>query len=311
MQSSTERLFSAEPRECDHRGYSNIRRSKVFPGLRGWCDEAYDRHRAELDRDFPNSFRRETPKRVSELFFADAFARAGWKPAGRVVGFDLAYRLAERRLLVEVVTPNPPSYQCWGEEEHNGSTVFTADERTTEANLLRLTGSFYSKAQRIAARLDADSDIALDYKVIAISGFHIGQETPFEPSGKGNVSDLMRALLPIGDPFVRIPIGPGSDEAETELHYQISSSLRKPSGEMVPQTAFIDGEFPHVDAVAYSPVNLLGLSEPHWQVEVLHNPTSAWPTERPDLGMGCERFVKLTKDDFEVTRRMLPGIPED
>jgi hypothetical protein len=271
----------------------------------------YDRHKAQLDRDYLTNFRRETPKRVSELFFAAAFAEAGWDPAARVTGFDLAYHAEHGRILVEVTTPAAPPPGSWTEEVKDGVTLYSGDSNTTEAALLRLTTGFVSKANQIKNRLDACPELARDYKVIALSGFQISQETPFAPSSNGNVPDFIRAFLPIGDMYARFPVGPGSDEREVEWGYQSSPEIRKETGSTVARTAFLDPLFPHVDAVAYSPVNLLGLKNPRWQVGVLHNPTGARLDGERDLGMGNEYFVTIEAETFGVRRRKLPELPPD
>jgi hypothetical protein len=80
---------------------------------------------------------------------------------------------------------------------------------------------------------------------------------------------------------------------------------------VVARTTFLEGLVPNVDAVVFSSVNLLGLDDPHWQVGVLHNPTSNWDAEPCDLGMGNEYFVTIEEQTFEVRRRRLQELPED
>lgn len=304
-------LFSDEPTAACHRGYGNLRSSQVRPDIREWCEEIYQRHRWQLDEDFPKRFRRDTPKRLSELHFADAFASAGWEPISRVTGFDLAYRFGDRRLLVEVTTPDPPPSDSWGEERHNGHTIYTGDARTTEASLLCLTRGFQAKADSIRDRMRGNPALSSDYKVIGLSGFQIGQETPFTPSSSGPVPDFIRAFLPIGDQYVRFPIGPDACERDAEWGYHCSAEIKKPSGASVARTALLDDLFGHVDAVAYSPINLLGLKNSHWQVGVLHNPNGKSGPDRVDLGMGNEYYVTLHKETFEVQRRKSPDLLED
>lgn len=304
-------LFSAEPTLGDHRAYANLRQTKVQPEVRAWLEETYSRHKDELDPDFVPNFRRETAKRVSELFFAAAFRAAGWEPVGRATGFDLAYQMGEHRLLVEVTTPGPPPSDSWSEDVRDGVTHYSGDRQTLEAGLLRLTTGFASKADRIAELLDLNLKLSGDYKVIAISGFQISQETPFAPSSCGQIPDFIRAFLPIGDQYVKFPIGPGSDEREATWGYESAASIQKPSGATVERTAFLGQRFPHVEAVAYSTINLLGLTHPHWQVGVLHNAFSNWNGQRPNLGMGNEYFVTVDDEYFEVRRCKLPGTPDD
>ena len=111
--------------------------------------------------------------------------------------------------------------------------------------------------------------------------------------------------------YARFPIGPEADNQDVEWGYHSSAEIKKPSGAAVARTAFLDDLFPHVNAIAYSPANLLGLANPHWQVGVLHNPSSSWPERAPHLGMGNEYYVALEDETFALTRRTLAELPED
>jgi hypothetical protein len=179
-----------------------------------------------------------------------------------------------------------------------------------DAALLRLTTGFATKARRIKDAIDGGADLSGDYKVIALSGCQITQQTPFSPSASGPVPDFVRAFLPIGSMYVRFPIGSGSDKWETTTGYHYSDDIVKPRGNPVLRTAFASDQFRHVDAVAYSPLYTSGLARPHLQVGVLHNPSSAWPGERPDLGMGNEYFAILHEKSFDHRRRRLPQAEE-
>lgn len=113
-------LFDRADDETDHRYYRNLSKPDFRPDITAWCEATFEHAQMLLDDDFPARFRRETPQRISELLFAAAFLDAGWEPLGRVQGFDLAFKLGDGRLLVEITTPAPHSSDTWTEETGDG-----------------------------------------------------------------------------------------------------------------------------------------------------------------------------------------------
>ena len=204
-------LFDGAGLETDHRFFRNLGKTDFRPDIAAWCEATFERSQMLLDDDFPARFRRETPQRISELLFAAAFLDAGWEPLGRVPGFDLAFKLGEGRLLVEITTPEPHSADTWTETKGDGYTSWSTDAKTEDAALRRLTGSFATKAEAIRKHCDAGEISAVDYIVVAISGFRLSQETPVAPEIGGPVPDFAKAFLPIGSRYVTVRLGDDTD----------------------------------------------------------------------------------------------------
>jgi hypothetical protein len=117
-------LFDGADHERDHRYFRNLGKTDFRPDIAAWCEATFERAQMLLDDDFASRFRRETPQRISELLFAAAFLDAGWEPLGRVPGFDLAFRMGDGRLLVEITTPEPHSSNTWTEKKGAMATRF-------------------------------------------------------------------------------------------------------------------------------------------------------------------------------------------
>jgi hypothetical protein len=264
-----------------------------------------------LDDNFPQVFRQDTPARFSELFFAAAFSQAGWSPIARVKRFDLAFALPSGgRLLVEVVTPAPQSRDSWTEEEIPGGGILASgDDRSKEAALLRLTSGFVQKA-RIIAQAISDGHVGpKDYKVIAISGIRIAQETPIPVHASGMPPDFAKAFLPMGGMYVPITLNRKSSELTWgELQHRFTDIIPKEIGEPVRRDAFASGDFSFIDAVAYSEVGFDDLDRAKHQVGVLHNPTSLFEDDRANLRMGSEYFGRIEGDQLQLTRKRLPEV---
>ena len=296
-------LFDPEPAEGDHKWYGTIRASEMFPEFRGWCEVTFAECHAQLDEDFPDRFRREMPQRISELFFAHAFSLAGWKPAPRVNGFDFAYDIPEGgRLLVEVTAPSAPpddTYKSWGE---NGVKGFSYDDASVDAALLRLTSGFSSKAKIVGDRIASGDVRNDDYVVIAISGLNVTQETPVRLEVGGLPPDFARAFLPIGPLVVTEHFGENEGE-RFKYGHEFSGEILRDGKAPVERTALLDGKFNHVHAIAFSPLDALGVEKSREQIGVLHNPSAAWPHAPLNLGMSAEYTVVIESDGFRLAAR--------
>lgn len=296
-------LFASNPKDTDHRFYRNLGSKSFRPEIREWCDKAYGRSCDLLDTDFCERFRRDTPQRFSELFFAEAFLEAGWDPIDRVKGFDLAFRQGEGRLLVEITTPDPPPPDSWHSEVRNGATIWSADETSEDAALRRLTGGFASKAELIRKQSSLEDS---DYVVIALSGLRMSQETPIAPEIDGPVPQFAKAFLPIGSRYVRFRLGdrPDKDEA-TESGYLFKATIDQSGKTPVDRDFFLRPDFEHISAVIYSPLHFGGPSDgppkPIEQCAVLHNPMSKRGSEPVKLGLGHEFGVSVEENQFTLS----------
>lgn len=294
-------LFDGAVAETDHRYFRNLSKGNFRPDVVEWCEEPFARAQALLDDDFPARFRRETPQRMSELLFAAAFLDAGWEPLGRVMGFDLAFKLGGGRLLVEVTTPDPHPPDTWTEEEHNGFTITTSDAKTMDAALRRLTAGFANKATAIRKRLDAGEISQADYVVVAISGFRLAQEASHAPEIGGSVPEFVKAFLPIGPQYVTVKIGDGPDKPMGG-GYAFRATIDQDGKAPVDRNAFLIAEFAHIHAVAYTPLHFGEPISPMKECAALHNPTARPRDAAVPLGWECEFGVDVGEKEFSLGR---------
>ncbi|MBT2188478.1 hypothetical protein [Sphingobium nicotianae] len=296
-------IFDPEPAECDHPWYATIRASENFPELRQWCQATFNEVAEQLDKDFPDRFRRELPQRISELFFAHAFAKVGWRPVARVPGFDFAYELGNGRLLVEVTTPSEQpadNYEVWEKDGISGGHV---DDKSIDSALLRLTSGFCKKAEIAAERIEKGLVRENDYVVIAISGLQISQNTPVLLDSGVQIPDFIRAFLPVGPLVADVPIDKASS-IQTTFRREFSAEIQKAEGKQpVKRSAFLDDAFAHIHGVAFTSLNAAAIEMSAEQIAVLHNPSAYWTSEVPRLGMGIEYEVAIEEGGFRIDRR--------
>jgi hypothetical protein len=292
-------LFDGTDLETDHRYFRNLGKTDFRPDIAIWCEATFDRAHMLLDSDFPARFRRETRQRISELLFASAFLDAGWEPLGRVPGFDLAFNMGEGRLLVEITTPEPHSAETWTEEKRDGFTLWSADDKTEDAVLRRLTNGFATKAEAIRKHCDADEISAADYIVVAISGFRLNQESPVAPEIGGPVPDFAKAFLPIGSRYVTLRLG---DDFDTPMHsgWQFKATIDQEGKNPVDRDFFLRPDFQHVHAVAYTPLHFGQPISPVDECAALHNPMARTKEGAIALGLGCEYVVDIGENEFSI-----------
>jgi len=292
-------LFNGAEAGTDHRHFRNLGKTEFRPDVAEWCEATYARAQGLLDEDFPARFRRETPQRISELLFAAAFLDVGWEPIGRVPGFDLAFKLGEGRLLVEVTTPDPYSSDTWREERGPGHTLWATDEKTEDAALRRLTAGFFNKSERVRALNEAGAISESDYVVIALSAFRLQQETPRAPEIGGPVPDFAKAFLPIGSQYMTFRIGE-ENGAPTESGWEYSASIEQDGKTAIPRDAFLRPDFQHIHAVAYTPLHFGEPISPTKECAALHNPMAKPKDRAVRLGLGLEYAVEIADGGFSL-----------
>lgn len=300
-------LTGQRPLDSDHVWYRNIVDAEG-PGraVREAWERAYDRLRPSLDTDFLTKFRRQTPDHASELMFGTALLNAGWSLAPRTTGFDFTFtREGEPgRLLVEVVTPQPPSADAWGETPILGGkgTLYSYDQSSRDAAMLRLTSAFGRKADLIKAAVQDGRATADDYRVIAISGVRIRSEMGLYLSASGALPEYAEAFLPIGP--LTVPITVPRDFSEPpkfgEAHYVYSGQIPKPGKTPVERRAFLCDTFAHVDAVIFSSLPMVGSDAPEMDMSALHNPFSDRGAPVM-LGLGADYTVSVSDEQFGIT----------
>jgi hypothetical protein len=292
-------LFDKKTLETDHLLFRNLRKSEFRPDISAWCEVTFERARMLLDDDFSIRFRRETPQRISELFFAAAFLDVGWEPLGRVLGFDLAFRMGAGRLLVEVTTPNPHSPDTWTEDKRGDVISWSTDARTEDAALRRLTSGFATKAEKIRERCKYNEILNSDYVVIAISAFRLNQEAHFTPEIEGPVPGFAKAFLPIGSQYLTVSLNDDSD-APLDSGWHHKSTIDQEGKSPVDRNFFLRPEFDHIDAVAYTPLNLWEPLSPAKDCAALHNPMARSRDEAVALGFAHEYGVEVGEDEFSI-----------
>lgn len=300
-------LTAASPVASDHVWYRNVV-DATGPGweVREAWERAYERLRPALDSDFLIKFRRQTPDHVSELMFGAALLNAGWSLAPRTTGFDFTFTRAgePERLLVEVVTPEPPSSDAWEETPIMGGKgiFYSYDQSSRDAAMLRLTSAFCRKADLIKSAVQDGRAKKTDYRVIAISGVRINKEMGLYLSACGALPDYAAAFLPIGP--LTVPITVPRDFSEPpkfgEAHYVYSGQIPKPGKTPVERRAFLCDAFRHVDAVIFSSLITGGSDAPEIDMSTLHNPFSDH-TSPVLLGLGADYTVSVSDEEFGVT----------
>ncbi|WP_339705277.1 hypothetical protein [uncultured Sphingosinicella sp.] len=292
-------LFDGEQLSTDHRYFQNLGKTDFRPDIAAWCEATFERAHMLLDDDFPVRFRRETPQRISELLFAGALLDAGWKPLGRVPGFDLAFEMSDGRLLVEITTPESHSANTWTEKKGDGYSVWSTDAKTEDAALRRLTSGFANKAEAIRKHYEAGEIAKADYVVIAISGFRLSQESPVAPGISGPVPDFAKAFLPIGSRYVTVQIGDHSDKP-LDGGWQSKATIEQEGKQPVDRDFFLRSEFQHIHAVAYTPLHFGEPISPVMECAALHNPMARSKDQAVALGLGCEYGVEIGDNEFSI-----------
>jgi hypothetical protein len=292
-------LFDGADHERDHRYFRNLGKTDFRPDIAAWCEATFERAQMLLDDDFASRFRRETPQRISELLFAAAFLDAGWEPLGRVPGFDLAFRMGDGRLLVEITTPEPHSSNTWTEKKGDGYTLWSTDEKTEDAALRRLTGGFATKAEAIRKHCDAGNITEADYVVVAVSGFRLSQESPAAPEIGGPVPDFAKAFLPVGSQYVTVRVGDDSN-TPSDSGWQFKATIDQEGKRPVDRDFFLRPEFRHIHAVAYTPLHFGEPISPIKECAALHNPMARSRDEAVRLRLGCEFGVVIGDGEFSI-----------
>jgi hypothetical protein len=292
-------LFDGTEFETDHPHFRSLGKTDFRPDIKLWCEATFERAEMLLDGDFPARFRRETPQRISELFFAAAFLDAGWEPIGRVPGFDLAFNLGEGRLLVEITTPEPHSAETWTEEKYDGGPVWSTDDRTEDAALRRLTNGFSTKAEAIRKRCDAGEISAADYIVVAISGFRLSQESPVALEIGGPVPDFAKAFLPIGSRYVTVRLD-GHADTPIDGGWQFKATINQEGKGPVDRDFFLRPCFQHIHAVAYTPLHFGEPISPINECAALHNPMALPKGGVVALRLGSDLVIDIDEDEFTI-----------
>lgn len=301
-------LTATKPSSADHIWYRNIVEAEGYGAdIRKTWEQQYAVLKAVLDRNFLTRFRTHTPDAASELFFGMAFVNAGWTLGPRTTRFDFTFTRPDfpGRLLVEVVTPEPPSGGAWEElvEDDNGIVVRSFDQSSRDEAMLRLTNAFVKKAAIIKTAIEEGHAMNEDYCVIAISGVRITQEMHLSLESTGLPPDYAAAFLPIGS--MSVPITVPRDFSEPpkfgEPRHLYSGQIPKPGKTPVERRAFLCDVFAHVDAVVFTPMNLLGVKTPEDNMTALHNPYADFEGARPMLGLAADYEVGITDDEFSLT----------
>ena len=273
--------------------------------LRQMCIDVYDRNNSVIDPDFIEKFRRNTPEHFSELFFANAMHIAGFVSTGRVKGVDFAYKIPgyEGRLFIEVVTPSITDWTGVVKQEIDGLTFTSMDGRARQASLLRLTSAFYRKAESFESSICSGHVSEKDIKIIAISGIKINQEGGWAPEHFGNPPSFSEAFLPIGQMYVPINLSAGAAMFGS-ASFSYSNKIDRGQASPVERDAFVSGKFSHIDAVAYSEINLSYAERSADQIGVLYNPTSLNAGKISSIGMSADYHVAISSHDFSITRHI-------
>lgn len=301
-------LTATAPTNADHVWYRNIVAATNYGAVirRSWEDQ-YAALKPALDKNFLQRFRETTPDAASELFFGMAFLNAGWTLGPRTRRFDFTFTRPDfpGRLLVEVITPEPPTAGAW-EESHfgeNGGVIRSFDQSSRDEAMLRLTGAFVKKADIIKKAIEEGHVQQGDYCVVAISGVRITQEMHLSLESTGLPPEYAAAFLPIGSMTIPVTVPKDFSKAPEfgEPSHLYSGQIPKPGKTPVERRAFLCDVFAHVDAVVFTPMNLMGIKSPEDNMSALHNPYADFAAPRPMLGLAADYEVSITDEDFSLT----------
>jgi hypothetical protein len=284
---------------------------EISKQIRAFCNKTYSENADYLDKNFIEAFQNNTPARFSELFFLQAFKEVGWTLIDQVTGFDFAFERSDHqgRLLVEVTTPeSAPTLSLETIPEINGARSYSISNDDVDLALTRLTGAVLHKARLIDQRIADKGTHDNDYKLVAISGLPLNQESTCSIYANGLPPDYAAGFLPIGSLVVDLAIPTiGRDPVRTlGWRQDYNPTIKKSDTVEFNRDSFLTGEYPNIDAIVYSPVGLSRLDSLSVQITTLHNPTSSWVRERPLIGFEADYFSEIKDEGFILKRVQHP-----
>lgn len=308
-------LFYEIINDKSHEFFKNMKnpKSEEAERCRNFCSEIYRKFDKYFDKDFKMRFPMETPARFSEMFFMQAFVSAGWDPVMPSRRIDFRFRRAgSRDLVVEVVTPELVDGHGHVTALPNGMISREWDGSHREKALLRLTSAFYSKYKIIEEAISRNYIDENDYRIIGISGLRVRVEGGWSLGYWGNPPDFAEAFLPIGKRYYDIPLVGGlPDLNENRANYSYSDTIKRDLRADVRRDAFVSGNFPKVNAIAYANPDLLDFEDVSKNFAVLHNSSSSWRHGDFVIGCGQEYFVGVAEGSFSITRKLRPDLVDE
>jgi len=275
------------PGDADE-AYCNIRDKTTGPApeARAFIESLWRRYRGLEDHNFLTDAKTHFLQRFWEMYLAVTFMERGLKPSrkGRGGGPEFSCSYKERKIWVEAVAPGPGDSAADRVEEASTEGVTDLPE---EKILLRLTQALAQKRERYLAALAKGIVSDQDCYVLGVNSKGITQ-------AYGALPFFFKALLPIGDPLLRIR----ATAKITDSYYTLRETITKARGSPVSTTAFLDPQFAFLSAVIHSRVDCLNRPEELGEdFMVLHNPLAARPLE-PSVFKWCEQYVY---NDGELT----------
>lgn len=269
-------LFDVEGANLD-RGFENLKaaESPIEQQLRAMLQEKWDRYEPYADPDFRHGFARDIDGRFWEMYLGCTLLEAGrtllpvikrQREGGQP---DICVLDDGGRIWIEAITPDegsPGADQIVRPTPINeGGGLVAAPIRQTQ---LRISGAFWTKAQKIAHYLAQGVITHEDTRIIAISASRFGVYVPEQP-----LPLIMSTLFPIGDAY--ITIDPESGDVVDEGFHPATFINRERNP--IPRTAFLDERFAYISGVIWSRIGLGNPSRRTRPLTYVHNPLAQVP----------------------------------
>lgn len=206
-------------------------------------------------------------------------------------GPDLLWRMKGRRHWVEAIAVEAGSGADKVARPPPGQVIHF-EHRT---RMLRYTSGIAEKLRKHGGYL-ADDTVARDEPyVIALNAGAVPDADMFQEE----LPDIVKAVLPLGEPVWLVPIGSPGAPTRTKVPYR--GDISKASGSTVSTGMFLDPAYAGVSGVMFSPRGIWNpCPRPGAEMIFVHNPRAANPLSNGFFRFGREYWV--TEDG---TRGML------
>jgi hypothetical protein len=164
---------------------------------------------------------------------------------------------------------------------------------------LRMSGAFWTKAQKIGQYIEQGVIAPEDTRIVAISASRFGVHVAEQP-----LPLVMTTLFPIGDACITIHRDTG-EVVEQRFH---AAPFIQRERNPIPRTAFLDGRFADISGVIWSRIGLGNLSRQVRPITYVHNPLAQVPLPT-NWGVWDREFVTIQHGDGWETNDILARPP--
>ena len=264
-------LFNTDGANLDP-GFRNLKEAE-FPEERQLHDmlqEMWSQYEPYADPDFRQGFARDVDGRFWEMYLGCTLLNEGRKLLPKADRQrdggqpDLCVLEEDRRIWIEAITPDEgapgPDQLIRPVPVNEGGGLVAAPVRQAH---LRMSGAFWTKAQKIDKYIEQDVIAPEDARIIAISASRFGAYVTEQP-----LPLILSTLFPIGEAYVTIDRQTGN---VVEEGFNAAPEIHR-EGNPVPRTAFLDERFADISGVIWSRIGLGNLSRRVRPITYVHNP---------------------------------------